>query len=122
MQIQLKQSEIEAAIKGYLSRMGIPIAGRKISISFVAGRQERGLSADMSIEDLDLPPDAYEEVPPAPPETEAPASEDSPAPAKKVAVKAKLLAGLAAGPGVKEEPDEEAVTPRMAMMDKSIFR
>ena len=51
MQIQLKQSEIIAALKQYIANQGIVIAGKTVDIRFTAGRGQTGLSADISIED-----------------------------------------------------------------------
>lgn len=55
MQIQLKQKEIEAALRGYIIKMGIRMDGRTLDISFVSGRKENGLTADLSIEDANIP-------------------------------------------------------------------
>lgn len=51
MQISLKQSEIEAALKQYIVQQGINLAGKDVEIAFTAGRKETGLSADINIED-----------------------------------------------------------------------
>lgn len=51
MQIQLKQAEIVCALKQYIAKQGIDLAGKTIDISFTAGRKDSGLSADISIED-----------------------------------------------------------------------
>ena len=51
MQIQLKQTEIVCALKQYIAKQGIDLAGKTIDISFTAGRKDSGLSADISIED-----------------------------------------------------------------------
>lgn len=55
MQIQLKQTEIIAALKQYISGQGISLAGKTVSISFTAGRKESGIIADLSIEELAIP-------------------------------------------------------------------
>lgn len=55
MQIQLKQTEIVAALTGYLAQQGIAVAHKKIDISFTAGRKNTGLLAEVSIEDGDIP-------------------------------------------------------------------
>ena len=55
MQIQLKQKEIEAALRGYILKMGIRLQGRTLDITFVAGRKENGLTADLVIEDAPIP-------------------------------------------------------------------
>lgn len=51
MQIQIKQTEIIAAIKGYISNQGISLKGKDVTITFTAGRKETGLTADISIDD-----------------------------------------------------------------------
>ena len=55
MQINLKQSEIEVALKNYVSQQGISLYARDVSITFTAGRKESGISAEISIEDADIP-------------------------------------------------------------------
>lgn len=55
MQIQLKQREIEAALKGYITKQGIDLTGRTITIDFTAGRKDSGLTADLRIEDEEIP-------------------------------------------------------------------
>lgn len=52
MQVQLKQSEIVNAIKGYLTSQGINLAGKDVQITFTAGRKESGLTADVDIQEL----------------------------------------------------------------------
>lgn len=64
MQIQLKQKEIEAALKMYINRQGIALAGKTVTIDFTAGRKDSGLSADIVIEDSEVLD--YEEVKTAP--------------------------------------------------------
>jgi len=51
MIINLKQSEIEAALKGYITQQGISLGGKQVTVSFTAGRKESGVSAELSIED-----------------------------------------------------------------------
>lgn len=51
MQIQLKQTEIIAALKQYIGTQGINLNGKAVDISFTAGRKEAGITADISIED-----------------------------------------------------------------------
>jgi hypothetical protein len=51
MQIQLKQLEIIAAIKGYISNQGINLKDKSVDIAFTAGRKEGGLIADIVIEE-----------------------------------------------------------------------
>jgi hypothetical protein len=55
MQIQLKQTEIIAALKQYITAQGINLAGKDVSISFTAGRKESGITADLVIEDAGIP-------------------------------------------------------------------
>lgn len=55
MQIQLKQPEIEAALKMYITNQGISLAGKSFTVSFTSGRKENGLSADLVIEDQAIP-------------------------------------------------------------------
>lgn len=55
MQIQLKQSEIIAALKQYITSQGINLANKNVTISFTAGRKEAGVTADLLIEDSSIP-------------------------------------------------------------------
>lgn len=55
MQINLKQTEIENALKGYIAQQGISLSGKKVTLTFTAGRKESGISAEVSIEDQDIP-------------------------------------------------------------------
>lgn len=55
MQIQLKQTEIIAALKQYIVGQGINLTGKEVSISFTAGRKEAGIIADLVIEDASIP-------------------------------------------------------------------
>jgi hypothetical protein len=55
MQIQLKQSEIVAALKQYITTQGINLAGKSVEISFTAGRNPAGIIADVSIEEAHIP-------------------------------------------------------------------
>jgi hypothetical protein len=67
MQIQLKQREIEEALKGYISQQGINLAGKTVEIEFTSGRKDNGLSADLTIEDSKVAttPEATEATEPA---------------------------------------------------------
>lgn len=51
MQILLKQTEIETAIKDYVTKQGIKLQGRSVEIVFTSGRKENGVTADMCISD-----------------------------------------------------------------------
>lgn len=56
MQINLRQPEIEKALRGYIREQGINLYGKEVFISFTAGRKDTGLSAELNIEDIDVPP------------------------------------------------------------------
>lgn len=60
MQVQLKQSEIEAALKGYIAQQGINLTNKSITCTFTAGRKDSGISVELEIEDQPIP------VPPVP--------------------------------------------------------
>ncbi len=55
MQINLKQTEITEALRQYIGQKGIDLAGKTVDISFIAGRKEGGLTAEINIEDQDIP-------------------------------------------------------------------
>lgn len=55
MQIQLKQTEIEKAIKAFISNQGINLVGKSVEIAFTSGRKDNGLSAEINIEDGEIP-------------------------------------------------------------------
>lgn len=55
MQFRLKQSEIETALKNYIAQQGINLTGKQVSIAFTAGRKESGISAELNIDDIDIP-------------------------------------------------------------------
>jgi hypothetical protein len=50
MNIQLKQSEIEAALRLYVLAQGISLDGKVLTIDFTAGRKAGGLIADLTID------------------------------------------------------------------------
>ena len=52
MLIQLKQNEIEAALRMFISSQGINLTGRKVDIFFTAGRGNNGLTADLDIQEV----------------------------------------------------------------------
>lgn len=51
MQIHLKQLEIEAALRQFISQQGINLTGKVVEIAFTSGRKDNGLSAEITIED-----------------------------------------------------------------------
>ena len=55
MQINLKQTEIIAALKQYIAGQGISLQGKSVEMAFTAGRKEAGISVEISIEDISLP-------------------------------------------------------------------
>ena len=55
MQVTLKQSEIEVALKNYIQAMGINLAGKSIDVAFTAGRKEAGISAELDINETGQP-------------------------------------------------------------------
>ena len=63
MQIQLRQAEIEKALKAFVASQGISLTDKEVTIAFTSGRKDNGISADIIINDL---PDAPAEEVPAP--------------------------------------------------------
>lgn len=61
MKIHLKQGEITDALRQYVTKQGINLSGKTVDISFTAGRNGAGLSADIDIEDSSIPPMLEEE-------------------------------------------------------------
>lgn len=55
MIINLKQTEIELALRAYVVAQGISLHGKDLSISFTAGRREAGITAEISIDDVEIP-------------------------------------------------------------------
>jgi hypothetical protein len=55
MIINLKQYEIEAALKAYVVAQGINLSQKSINISFTAGRKESGITAEVTIDDVMIP-------------------------------------------------------------------
>lgn len=55
MQIQLKQAEIVAALKMFISAQGINIESKEVDITFIASRKANGFIADVSINDVVIP-------------------------------------------------------------------
>ena len=66
MQILLKQHNIEEALRDYISKQGINLRGKEVSISFTNGRKNNGLTADINITEAEVQfpdiPDDDEEV------------------------------------------------------------
>lgn len=52
MELNLKQTEIEAALRQYVSNQGFDLAGRAVTIAFTSGRTPAGLSALIDIGDV----------------------------------------------------------------------
>lgn len=55
MKITMNQSEITAALKQSLTNQGIDTAGKVVTISFTVGRKGSGTSADINIDETELP-------------------------------------------------------------------
>ena len=55
MQVNLKQKEIETALRNYIAQQGIELYGKSVTISFTAGRRESGISAELIIDDQEIP-------------------------------------------------------------------
>ena len=51
MQIQLRQKDIEAALRMYIAAQGIVVAGKDVTIDFTVKRKQGGIIADVTIED-----------------------------------------------------------------------
>jgi len=64
MQIQLKQTEIINALKLYISNQGINLNGKTVEVAFTAGRKSSGLTADVCINDAQLPAVGITPTPP----------------------------------------------------------
>lgn len=54
MLIQLRQSEIEDAVKMYVAAQGINLTGKKVDMNFTAGRGSAGITVDLDIVDAKL--------------------------------------------------------------------
>lgn len=52
MELNLKQVEIEAALRQYVSSQGFALSGRAVTITFTSGRTPSGLSALIDIGDV----------------------------------------------------------------------
>jgi len=52
MELNLKQTEIEAALRQYVSGQGFNLTGRAVNITFTSGRTPSGLSALIDIGDV----------------------------------------------------------------------
>lgn len=67
MIVNLKQHEIEAALRQYIAQQGININSKSVTISFTAGRKETGISAELDIEDMEFSePENTEAIPQTP--------------------------------------------------------
>lgn len=82
MKIALNQSEVVAAIRGYVAAQGIDMAGKVLDVTFTSGRKGNGLTADLDIytqaeasivaEDVAVDVVVVEDATPEVPVTEAP--------------------------------------------------
>lgn len=55
MNIILKQGDIEKAVRHYVEKQGINLRNKTLGIVFNMGRGENGLSASLTIDDIDIP-------------------------------------------------------------------
>lgn len=55
MQINFKQTEITAALRQYVAAQGINLSGKSVDVVYTAGRKEGGLTAEINIEEQDIP-------------------------------------------------------------------
>ena len=51
MLIQLRQSEIEEALKMYVTSQGFSLVGKQVDVAFTASRGNNGVTADLDIND-----------------------------------------------------------------------
>lgn len=98
MQIQLKQADIEQAIKNYVASIGVTRSVE--SIDFTMGRKDSGLTA--AIEVSDRVTHQAEAIP------EGPVNRGIPTPAEKAAVSAAATDETAEDESVEESASEEA--------------
>lgn len=116
MQVQLKQTEIIAALKQFITSQGINLAGKDVSITFTAGRKEAGIIADVSIEDVNIPGFTDEEVEQAVKASDAPAltvvkAAPAPAPMAKAAIATEPVAEPMAEAQADEGPEPAEAAP-----------
>ena len=55
MQITLKQSDIEQALKAHIANLGVNLVGKTVGMTFTAGRKAAGISVELNIDDTDTP-------------------------------------------------------------------
>jgi hypothetical protein len=55
MQIQLKQAEIIEGLKQYIAKKGISLIGKEVTVTFTKGHKGAGVSAEVTIDDTDMP-------------------------------------------------------------------
>jgi len=53
MNLQLKQTEIVAALTSYIAGQGINLTNKTVNVVFTAGRKDSGITVAISIEDAD---------------------------------------------------------------------
>lgn len=86
MKIQLRQKDIEAALRAYLASQGIAVGGKDFTVAFTVKRKQGGIIADVTIEDsgeipgfTDSEPEAGVSNPPSELAQPAPTIESEPA-------------------------------------------
>lgn len=101
MQIQLKQLEIEKALKAYITSLGIDLKGKTVTIAFTSGRKDNGLSADVEFEDAGEVP-GY---------TDAPTVRAVPTPSQQPQAQAFKPVAVPAAPEQPAEPEAQEAPP-----------
>lgn len=104
MQVNLKQKEIEAALRDYVANQGLSLIGKTIDIQFTAGRKEAGISAEIDIQDAGGPLVDASPIKPLKVEAEAATAD-----VKVEAKPASPLISIESAEGASEEPKAEAV-------------
>jgi hypothetical protein len=112
MNIQLKQSEIEVALRQYLERQGISLRNKSFAVDFTSGRGNNGLSAEAIIEDISIPGDNVL------------ASVNATGPSADVAamVKPALLGETKAAPAVESKGNAEVATASVATKETEVAK
>lgn len=106
MQIQLKQTEIISAIKRYITLQGIDLAGKDVTVAFIVGRKDNGITAEIEIEENTLPDFLTEDI----------ADDDTATPVLKSAV----LSVVTSVPVVLNSSAEPAETQGEAQTNESV--
>lgn len=55
MQLSLRQSELVVAVRQYVAKQGLNLAGKDVTVLFSATRGEDGIKATIDIDEVDTP-------------------------------------------------------------------